>query len=90
LRSEDVGHPTVAVKQADAVDSPLSSVGGGFVGIQRHVGAVKAADADVKDARPERSTVVAWDRHAERFDGAQLRRGERDRRRDGYAPPLTA
>ena len=52
------------------MDSPLASVGGDFVGVERHVGAVKSADAEVKDARPERLTVVVWGRHAQGLDGA--------------------
>jgi len=65
------------------VDSPVSFARGDFVRVARHVSAMKPADAEVEDARRERLTVVARGRDAERSDGVQVRRAERDRRRDG-------
>src|SRR5438067_406523 len=51
LRLEHAGDATVGVEEPDAANPPVATRFGELVGVQRHVRAMKAADADVQDAR---------------------------------------
>src|SRR5262249_61671721 len=62
LRGEDIGHPAIALEETDPTYSPVASVGGELVGVERHVRPVKPAHADVEDAGDERLAVVPRDR----------------------------
>src|SRR4029450_1836272 len=68
LPAENVRHPAVGVEQSDAADAPVAAAGGDLVGVERHVGAMEAAYAEVEDARLEGVAAVARDRQAERAD----------------------
>jgi hypothetical protein len=51
---QDIRHAAVAVEEADAVDAPVTTVGGDFIRVDGHMSSVEAANADMEDARDER------------------------------------
>ena len=74
LRLEHAGDATVGVEEPDAANPPVAARFGELVGVQRHVRAMKAADADVQDARAERRAVVVRYGDAATFDCLEVRR----------------
>jgi hypothetical protein len=79
LRVEHARHPTIRIEQPDAADRPVSTNLREFVRVQRHVGAVEAADPEMQDARHERSAVVVRHGNAEAFDLRKVGRREAQR-----------
>jgi len=82
LRVEHARHPAIGVEQPDAADRPISPLLRQFVRVQRHMGAVEAADPEVQDARHERSPIVVRHGNAEALDLRKV--GRRETQRHGF------
>ena len=88
LRREHVRHPAVGLEQPDTPDAPIATGLGQLVGVERHVRAVKASDAEVHDARDERGAVVVRYADAETFDLREFGRREPHRHTGERTTPI--
>ena len=88
LAAEALAMRRSGLEQTDAADGPVAAARGELVGVEGHVRAMKATDAEMKDARGEGRAVVTGYRDAFRADGVQVRLRDFDRHQ--ALPPETS